>query len=626
LNQLAAAYNNMGMGYFYQEEYTEALKNLDQALDLYTSLGNDEELVRILENLASTYYSLGLTDAAIEHWLRALALAENLGDRLKVGTMLLNMGITYSELEDKQDSALYYYSRAIELGESMGNTELMGAVYRNKGIRFATEEVYDSALYNFDRSLVLLNSSYDITSVLTSKGNIYLETGDYENATLFFNDATHMAEKDSIQWMQAGILLGLAHVSEKQNQHTQAIAYYNQAELIASEYELNQELSRIYQGLALTYAELDDFTNAYKYLSKQNDLDSTIKKTEAGNQALNLVNTYQLDKKQIEIEILKQRSEIEQLKDRRQRAMMLASGLFGILLLATVLGLNNRMNFIRRTNEKIKDQKNLITDSISYAQRIQTALLPSRELMDTVMPEYFVILKPKDIVSGDFYWIKEVQDHLVIVGADCTGHGVPGAFMSMLGITLLNDLIGDRCYDAPCDILEQLRMKLKEMLWHEGDLHEQKDGMDMALAILNKSTRELHYAGANAPLYLIRDRSMGDNGELEAYASTGNNDYQLYEFKGDKQPIGMHWDERSFTNHSIPLKENDSFYIFSDGYVDQFGGKHRKKFKSRNFKRLLLSLQDKSMEHQKRILDDTFKVWKGDVEQIDDVSVIGVRV
>lgn len=284
------------------------------------------------------------------------------------------------------------------------------------------------------------------------------------------------------------------------------------------------------------------------------------------------------------------------------------------------------MNYIRKTNEKMNAQNKLITDSITYAQRIQNAILPSPGLLEKVMPEHFVLLKPKDIISGDFYWVKEVNDHLVIVGADCTGHGVPGAFMSVLGITLLNDLIGDRCYDAPCNILEQLRLKLKEMLAQDGGREEQKDGMDMALAIFNRTTRELHFAGANNPLYLFRDAKQVADPELQAYTSIRNNDYQLYEFKGDKQPIGAHWEERSFTNHSVRLRENDSFFIFSDGYVDQFGGEQRKKFKSTNFKSLLLSLQDKSMEHQKRILEDTFEAWKGDEEQIDDVSVIGVRV
>ena len=242
------------------------------------------------------------------------------------------------------------------------------------------------------------------------------------------------------------------------------------------------------------------------------------------------------------------------------------------------------------------------------------------------MEEYFVFFKPKDIVSGDFYWVKEVQDHLVIVEADCTGHGVPGAFMSMLGITLLNDLIGDRCFDAPAAILDRLRSKIKEMLVQEGNVEDQKDGMDMALAILDKNNRQIHYSGANNPLYIIRNKELESGQQLEPYLSMENGKYQLFELKGDKQPIGVYWEETKFTNHTISLQENDTIYIFSDGIVDQFGGENRKKFKAVNFKKLLLSIQEESMEAQGQIIDDTFESWKGSYEQIDDVSVIGVKI
>ncbi len=333
-----------------------------------------------------------------------------------------------------------------------------------------------------------------------------------------------------------------------------------------------------------------------------------------------------LEKKEGEITILEQQSEIDSLKSRRQRAIMISTALLGLLILALAFGLNQRVKFIRKTNEKINTQNAMITDSISYAQRIQSAILPSQAMLNEVMPEHFVILKPKDIVSGDFYWIKEVQDHLVIVGADCTGHGVPGAFMSMLGITMLNDLIGDRCFKTPSEILEQLRMKVKEMLVQEGEGDEQKDGMDMALAILNKTTKELHYAGANNPLYVIRNKEVPVNGDLAKYGSIEVEEYRLIELKADKQPVGVHWEEIPFTTHSIYLQEKDSFYLFSDGFVDQFGGEKRKKFKSLNFKKLLLSMQEESMEKQGQLVEKAFVDWKGNHEQIDDISVIGVRV
>ena len=281
---------------------------------------------------------------------------------------------------------------------------------------------------------------------------------------------------------------------------------------------------------------------------------------------------------------------------------------------------------IRIQKEEVEFQRDKLTDSINYAQRIQNAALPKKEYMDAIMPEYFVLFKPRDIVSGDFYWVKEVQDHLVIVGADCTGHGVPGAFMSMLGITLLNSLIGDRCFNAPGAILEQMRVKVKELLVQEGNGETSNDGMDMIVAILNKTTRELHYSGANSPLYLVRKKLQVKENGFGSYQSLENDDFQLIELKGDKQPVGIHWEETPFTSHTLKLQKQDSIYLFSDGIVDQFGGENRKKYKSVNFRKLLLSIQEETLESQKQLLDEAFEAWRGKYEQIDDVCVIGVRV
>ena len=253
-------------------------------------------------------------------------------------------------------------------------------------------------------------------------------------------------------------------------------------------------------------------------------------------------------------------------------------------------------------------QKKEITDSIGYAQRIQAAILPHKSYLDEHIPEYFVLYKPRDIVSGDFYWIKEVDSTFVIVVADCTAHGVPGAFMSMLGITLLNELFVAGRTNNPGEILGELRTKVKAMLVQEGNIRDQKDGMDMAIALVNRNKKELQFAGAYNPLYLIRQ---------------GN---QLIELKGDKQPIGIHWEETEFNTHMVKLRKNDSLYVFTDGYVDQYGGEHKKKFKTQKFKELLLSVQSESMEKQKQMIDNTFEAWRGNREQIDDVCVVGVKV
>jgi len=283
-------------------------------------------------------------------------------------------------------------------------------------------------------------------------------------------------------------------------------------------------------------------------------------------------------------------------------------------------------NLLTTHRDLLVSQKKEITDSINYAQRIQSAILPQNSYLEKVMPEYFIVFKPKDIVSGDFYWIREIDSHLIVIGADCTGHGVPGGFMSMLGITLLNDLVGQGNLDQPGEILGQLRLKVKEMLAQKGKLQEQKDGMDMAIFIIDRDTGVLQFAGANNPLYLIRKKDLLKGKELESYTSLETEDLQLFELKGDKQPIGVHWEETDFTSHTFSLQKHDTIYVFSDGIVDQYGGANRKKYKAVNFKKLLLSVQKDSMEKQKKLIENEFESWRNDYEQIDDVCVIGVRI
>lgn len=623
---LAQAYKMIGLGYYMQGNYTEAIKNWEPALSLFEQFGDTQLVANMLSNLGSAYYTTGINEEAIEYSLRALKLAEELGDSVRIGTLLNTIGLVYSEQPGTLDMARSHYMRTMEIADAIGYDALVGVSYINLGELYIEKGEYDSALFYFQESLTILTSNIDISTSLTFIGNIYSQKEDYANAIQYYQDGYDLANQEDAQREMVSGLLGMAGVFESQKNATKAIDYFKQAESIAADIGLNNELSGIYEGLAFNYAEISDFANAYKYLSLQNTIDNTIYRIDSEKRANKLIFTYQMDKKQDEIALLEQQSEIDNLKSRRQRAIIISTGLFGLLLLAMAVGLNQRMKFVRSTNDKINAQNELITDSISYAQRIQSAILPSQAMLKEVMPEHFVILRPKDIVSGDFYWVKEVQDHVVIVGADCTGHGVPGAFMSMLGITMLNDLINDRCFNTPAEILEQLRQRVKNMLLQDEDSEEQKDGMDMALAILNKKTRELHYAGANNPLYVVRNKEQPVNGGLEKYGSIEVDDYRLIELKADKQPVGVHWEESRFTTHSIYLQEKDSFYLFSDGFVDQFGGPNRKKYKSLNFKKLLLSLQNSPMIKQGEIIEQAFVDWKGDHEQIDDISIIGVKV
>jgi len=254
-------------------------------------------------------------------------------------------------------------------------------------------------------------------------------------------------------------------------------------------------------------------------------------------------------------------------------------------------------------------QKQEITDSIHYASRIQAAVLPPKEFINKILPEnYFILYKPRDIVSGDFFWIAQKDNKTIITVADCTGHGVPGAFMSMLGISFLNEIVNSNNISNADEILNKLREHVIKALHQTGETGENKDGMDIAMCVIDFDTQKLQFAGAYNPLYLVR------------------ND-ELLHFKADKMPIGIYFKgDKAFSCQEIDIEKGDSIYVFSDGYVDQFGGEDNSKFKSKQFKQLLIDIQKHSMSDQKEILDKTIENWKGKNEQIDDILVMGIKL
>ena len=296
----------------------------------------------------------------------------------------------------------------------------------------------------------------------------------------------------------------------------------------------------------------------------------------------------------------------------KQKIIIISSVIAMILLFGLVYFIWRNYRYKKRANillrsqrDQIAYQKKHITDSIQYAKKIQTAILPSLELFTDKL-EHFVLFKPRDIVSGDFYWVDEVEENLIIIAADCTGHGVPGAFMSMLGVSLLNEIILNQGITRPDEILNRLRAQIIVALKQDPE-SKIKDGMDMTICVLDSTRRKLFYSGAENPLVHI------SGGELNL-------------IKADKMPVAIHEIMDPFTLHEVDLKEGDTFYTFSDGYADQFGGPRQKKFMSKNFRNLLLSVQDLPMLEQGLKINEVFEAYRSDTDQVDDVVVIGVKV
>ena len=278
---------------------------------------------------------------------------------------------------------------------------------------------------------------------------------------------------------------------------------------------------------------------------------------------------------------------------------------------------------IRRHEEELETKNSRITDSLKYAKNIQTALLPRHELLDRILPEHFILLRPRDIVSGDFYWFTYIEKLAVIAAVDCTGHGVPGAFMSMLGSAFLNEIVNKEYITHPAVILRRLRKEVIRSLHQQVETCESKDGMDISLCVIDSENKKLQFAGATSPLYVVRHK---DAPSIDSYRQTELDGNILYEIKGDRMSISFDFSENNFTLHEFDYLEGDIIYLFSDGYADQFGGPEEKKFGYKNFRHQLLSNCNENMDVQLARLEDSFDRWKGDLNQVDDITVVGIRL
>jgi serine phosphatase RsbU (regulator of sigma subunit) len=407
--------------------------------------------------------------------------------------------------------------------------------------------------------------------------------------------------------------------------HKKAIAYLNKAIEEAKKVETKQLLftSSITESMAYAYSNMGDYKNAFDKILEFRVLEDSLNNQSNVEYLHNLETKYGAEKKEKEIALLNAEKKLQDeellAKASREKTFLLISILgIAITLLSVLAFINKRkstqlltkqVNEINYQNEVIKEKNKDITDSIQYAKRLQEAVFPEANALNNYFAESFVLFRPKDIVSGDFYWFEQAGDKTIVAVGDCTGHGVPGAFMSILGHNLLNQIVMEYQITSPAEILRMLDKQVSSALNKKGNKEEYNDGMDIAICAINKKTSTLEFAGANRPLIIKR----------------GN---ELVELKANKFAIGGIQDGtcKLFAQQEFSTSKDDVLYMFSDGYYDQFGGPSGKKFKYRKLIDQLKTISSQSLVKQKTILENTLTDWQGNLEQLDDVCVIGVKV
>lgn len=448
--------------------------------------------------------------------------------------------------------------------------------------------------------------------------------GNHKIAENQLNTAFLLYDKNKDIFGNASINNCLGYLKFEQNKYQEAISFFKKSLLVSHKNNMQSYVSYSYEWLAYSYEKLGDYKNAYTFQNKHIKISDKIYNSENAALLAEIQTKYETEKQKKEI--------IESKATLSQQTTILNVFIFGFLFLGVLIFFilksykmkvrNNIIILEQKTaveiqNKIIEDKNYLveaqhkdIKDSIKYAERIQGAILPPKHLWNSILPNSFVLYKPKDILSGDFYWIAETDEYKFIAAADCTGHGVPGALISIVNYNLLNRAVLEKHIVNPGEILDAVNIWLTESLHQTIDNSTVKDGMDISLISINKFTDEIKFSGANNPLFV--------------YSEDGT----VKEYKGDKFPVGSFVEEQSlnFTTLSIEVNKGDMLYLFSDGYADQFGGEKGKKFKIKNLREEFKLVQQIPLNQQKKHLYDRFIEWKGDLEQVDDMMIIGIEL
>ena len=633
---LAVTTNNLGYILKSHGKIQEALKYYEKSIIINEATGDLQALGYGYNNIAQVYYEQGDIEKALEFNRKSLKLREKTGDKKGLATSLNNIGIIYKSQGDTS-KALEFYFESLRIEREINNIPGIALSLNNIGGIFETAGDKSKALKYYQESLKLEQESGDVFSeilTINNIGTIYNDEGNYPKAIEYYQQCLELSKKNEIRGMIATSYSNLAvnfikqsksdklSAARKSRLANEALAYGQKSMEVAKKLGSPSKIGGAAAALSDVYEEMQKYKQGWGMYKLYINMRDSVHNLENEKEITKMQVQYAYEKAQaLKDTEHKNNLEISQEQEKKQRVISISAVVISILVFMVLIFIFNRLKITRRQKAQIEKQKHEVEqahemleeknkevmDSIVYAQRIQQALLKSEEHVSKHLPSHFVVFRPKDVVSGDFYWMLEKENHMYMCVADCTGHGVPGAFLTMLGSSFLNEINAGEKLLEPGIILDKLRQRFIDELSQSNEYGDIRDGMDISFCRLDLKTNDLQWAGANNPLYIIREG-------------------EILETRGDRQPIGIYDKMSPFTNHTFELKSKDTICIFSDGFIDQFGGVKGKKLKSNAFKKLLLHNNSKSMEEQKTELIKYFDNWKGNFEQIDDVCIVALRI
>ncbi len=610
----------LATAYYMNGDFDQSRIHYLQGTAIYRESADRSGTAIALSNVGLTYINQGRLSEGLKYQFEALAIYDSIQDEKGASRCYNAIAVVYNELGNitkdrtNYDNALVYLRKSVNMSLKTNDSTGYNYMLTNIGNVFRATDQFDSAMYYYKKAEIIAIQRKDETAESTSLGNmaeVYLKQKNHTKAIDVGEKALRLKQQLGDQLGQTSMFIILSECYLATNKNKKAFEYLLQAYDLAQKTDIITEQATAARLLAKQYSDKGDYYEAWKLL----DAYATIRDSITAKENKQLVTelqrfTFEDQKKQIEL--LTQKNQIAELKSTRQSQLLMFSVIGFVLLLVIAAMIYSRFLVKKRANtdlqkaySTIEEKNKSITDSIRYAKNLQEAILPSTETILRLLPESFVLYKPKDIVAGDFYWVETHNDLLFFAAADCTGHGVPGAMVSVVCSKALQGAVFQYGIVEPGAILDKATELVLETFAR--NKNEINDGMDISLACWNPQTRELKWAGAYNPLVVI-----------DSEATTI--------IQADKQPVGRMEKRKPFTTHVLSLKEKTVLYLFTDGYADQFGGEKGKKFKQKNLLERLQKIAHRPIQEQQETLEQEFTNWKGEMEQVDDVLILGVRI
>lgn len=642
---LAAAYNNIGYFKMNLGDLTQTLDFYLQSLQIQEEIDDKEGMVSTLINIGFIYESQGNIPLALDFYHKSLKICAQIKDKVGEANALNNIAVIYQKQSDAK--ALEYYQRSLTIYNELHDEIGISSSYNNLGSIYELKKDPLKALEYYTKSLEIkekLGNKRGIAESLNNIGSVYRSQGNNDKALEYYMKSLKLMQELDNKYGIATTYSNIGNLYLAQNKLPKALEYGLKAMELSKQIAYPERIQGAANLLTAIYRKTGNYQKALEMFELNIVMRDSMNSQQNKKASIKNQFRYEYEKKAAadSIRVAEEKKVIAvQLKQEKTQRYALYGGLALVALFGAFMfnrfRVTQRQKVLIEIKEKetqqqkklVEEKQKEIVDSITYAKRLQEAILPPQEFVDKYVPGNFILYQPKDLVAGDFYWAECIGGLFFIAAADSTGHGVPGAMVSVVCSNALNRCVKEFGLTDTGKILDKCRELVLETFAKSGE--EIKDGMDISLLCIDAANQKISWSGANNPLWYFSLSPSGNAG-VSASRRTGDvvlnasENVVLTEIKADKQPIGKTDDPKPFTTHALAYRTGDVFYLMTDGFADQFGGPKGKKFKYKQLEDLLISLQREPLITQKEKLSQAFNNWKGLLEQVDDVCIIGIRI